>query len=234
MAGTLTCLVALVWLVVGIVAPGDRARLAADQATPEPIPCAGEVVAPTLRLTLRARPVAGAPPDPAALAEAGRVVAARARQLGGDGCRVEVTEDGRIVVALAGVDDPAAAARILSRTGLLEIVDTRGAHLAPGTVVRTSLGGPERVGLDATPAPDGPVYPTILTGADIADAYLSGSLASTSRATPPTNCSTSPAPTSACRSRSWWTSASSPRRSSSSRSPTRGSSAACRRPRSTT
>ena len=90
----------------------------------------------------------------------------------------------------------ASAVSVLQETALLEIVDSQGQFLPDGTVVTTSLGGRDEVAADsaatpelspsgspeATPvsdaattvstAPQGPVYQTVVSGADIEDAYL--------------------------------------------------------------
>jgi preprotein translocase subunit SecD len=86
---------------------------------------------------------------------------------------------------------------VLQETALLEIIDAQGSYLPPGTVVTTNLGGrdtvagetgtatpgaspvgsPEATPLAApTATPDtastGPVYQTVVSGADINDAFI--------------------------------------------------------------
>jgi preprotein translocase subunit SecD len=98
----------------------------------------------------------------------------------------------QIIVELPGVDDPQEAIAILQQTALLEIIDPLGQYLPPGTVVDTTLGPAddapraEALGPDATPAatpvaaalmpgartPTGPVYETIISGADLKNAYV--------------------------------------------------------------
>lgn len=116
---------------------------------------------------------------------------------------VQTRGDNQIVVELAGATDPEEATRLVQRTALLEIVDTQGQYLAPGTIITTSLGGPESVNTDDsaspvaspegspgaspvgsptdatpiaeptdTPASDETVFTTIVSGADLSDAYV--------------------------------------------------------------
>jgi preprotein translocase subunit SecD len=79
----------------------------------------------------------------------------------------------RVVVTAAQVDDEDRFVDVVSRVGLLEIVDTYGRFLAPGTLVTTTLGGPPAS--EATPAgspvPVGPVYETIVSGDDLKDVH---------------------------------------------------------------
>lgn len=126
---------------------------------------------------------------------------------------VQTRGDNQIVVELAGATDPEEATRLVQRTALLEIIDTQGQYLPPGSIVTTTLGGPESVLGDAEASPiaspvaspsgatpvgsptdaspvaspiaqvsptvedTGPVYTTIVSGADLSDAFITtGSL----------------------------------------------------------
>jgi protein-export membrane protein SecD len=101
---------------------------------------------------------------------------------------VQAQGERRIIVELPGVENPEQAVETIKGTALLEFVDAAGNPLLPGTVVTTSLGGPEAgVGEEITgttsvtgtavltqtqsQAPD-QVYETILTGADLANVGL--------------------------------------------------------------
>ena len=87
----------------------------------------------------------------------------------------------RIIVELPGIKDPERAIATLRETGLLEFIDTGDTYLPPGTVVRTTYGGGEKVPITATvpiTAPPGTevpdvsdrIFTTVLTGRDLADA----------------------------------------------------------------
>jgi preprotein translocase subunit SecD len=122
-----------------------------------------------------------------------------ARRVGGLGVSEPVVQtrgNNQIIVELPGVTDPEQAVEVVRQTALLEIIDTNGLYLAPGTKVNTTLGdagstdagtptaaggspvaspvaSPEASPVAASTASgsDGPVYTTILSGADLKDAY---------------------------------------------------------------
>jgi preprotein translocase subunit SecD len=122
-----------------------------------------------LLLVLQAEPADGAAVDPSTLNAAAQTVERRAKGLG-IADPVVWTSGDRIVVELPGVtgDDADRVTRALTTTALLEIIDTQGAFLPPGTVVATTLGGPTG---GATPEAK-TVYQTIVGGSDLKEAYV--------------------------------------------------------------
>ena len=145
-----------------------------------------------LQVVLQARPVAGQTLDRDTLEGTRQTLERRVNGLGVSEPLIQTRGDDQVIVELPGVDDPQAAIGILQQTALLEIVDPLGQYLPPGTEVNTTLGpaedavGTEAAGPDATPAatpvaatpvpdagtPTGPVYETIISGADLKNAYV--------------------------------------------------------------
>lgn len=146
-----------------------------------------------LQVLLEARPPSGESVDGETLEATRDTLETRVNALGVSEPLVQTRGGDQIVVELPGVDDPDEAVEILQDTALLEIIDSGGEFLEPGTIVRTSLGDPDtaRAGEatpegatpedsaqeEATPAAeeapdaDGPVYETIVSGTDLQDAY---------------------------------------------------------------
>jgi preprotein translocase subunit SecD len=122
-----------------------------------------------LLLVLQAEPADGAAVTLDALNAAARTIERRAEGLGIDDPAVWTTGGDRIVVELPGVngDDADQLTQALITTALLEIIDTQGAFLPPGTVVATTLGEPTD---GATPEAE-TVYETIVSGSDFKEAY---------------------------------------------------------------
>ena len=154
-----------------------------------------------LQVVLQARPVAGQTIDANTLEGTRRTLERRVNGLGVSEPLIQTRGDDQIIVELPGVDDPQEAVGILQQTALLEIVDPLGQYLPPGTVVNTTLGpaedalGDEAPELAATPAatpmaatpvatpvaatpvpdartPTGPVYETVISGAELKNAYV--------------------------------------------------------------
>ena len=144
-----------------------------------------------LQVVLQAQPVAGQTLDSATLEGTRQTIERRVNGLGVSEPLIQTRGSDQIIVELPGVDDPQEAIAILQQTALLEIIDPLGQYLPPGTLVDTTLGPAEdRPGADsgasaaspeatpgpATPvagaAPTGPVYETIISGADLKDAYV--------------------------------------------------------------
>ncbi len=141
---------------------------------------------------LQARPVAGQTLDGDTLEGTRQTLERRVNGLGVSEPLIQTRGSDQIIVELPGVDDPQEAIAILQQTALLEIIDPLGQYLPPGTVVDTTLGPAddapraEALGPDATPAatpvaaalmpgartPTGPVYETIISGADLKNAYV--------------------------------------------------------------
>jgi protein-export membrane protein SecD len=141
-----------------------------------------------LKVLLAADPAEGQEFDRNSMETARRIVESRVNSLGLTEPVVQAQGERRIIVELPGVENPEQAVETIKGTALLEFVDAAGNPLLPGTIVTTSLGGPEAgVGEEITgttsvtgtavltqtqsQAPD-QVYETILTGADLANVGL--------------------------------------------------------------
>jgi len=158
-----------------------------------------------VQLLLEADPPAGVKIDSDAMSGVRDTIERRVNGLGVSEPVVQTRGNNQVVVELAGATDPEEATRIVQKTALLEIIDTNGQYLPPGTIVTTSLGGPESVDTNApeaspqaspvgspeaspvaspvaAPSPtasptSGTVYTTIVSGGDLKDAYItSGSV----------------------------------------------------------
>jgi preprotein translocase subunit SecD len=150
-----------------------------------------------LQVVLQARPAAGQNINRDVLSGTRDTIERRVGGLGVSEPIIQTQGDDKIVVELPGLDDPDRAVDVLKETALLEIIDTNGEQLLPGTRVNTTLGGAtlpdaaaDSTPVSGTPVPDataspeaspsaatavptveGPVYTTIVSGADIKDAY---------------------------------------------------------------
>jgi protein-export membrane protein SecD/preprotein translocase SecF subunit len=117
--------------------------------------------------------------------EAARIVVDnRVNGLGVTEPLVQLQGEERMIVELPGISDPELAIRTLRETGLLEFVDAGGSPVPEGTIITTSLGGPEEAASEEepagtseaetategeeTPAQEERVYETIITGSDLA------------------------------------------------------------------
>ncbi len=146
-----------------------------------------------LQVVLQAQPVAGQSLDGETLEGTRQTLERRVNGLGVSEPLIQTRGADQIIVELPGVDDPQEAIGILQQTALLEIVDPLGQYLPPGTIVDTTLGpaddaaGTSQSGTpEATPSvgavaatpvadsqlPAGPVYETVISGADLKDAYV--------------------------------------------------------------
>ena len=147
-----------------------------------------------LQVVLEARPAEGQEVDGDVLSGTRDTIERRVNALGVSEPLIQTRGDNQIVVELPGVEDPQAAVELLQATALLEIVDPRGQFLPVGTRVDTTLGPavdpaeasatpgdgtpvvgtpeatPEPVPTE-TPAPASEAYTTIVSGADISDAF---------------------------------------------------------------
>src|SRR5688500_1570162 len=135
------------------------------EATSVPLGCADDAITPTLEMVLRLRSEVGATAPAEVLDETRAIVARRAALVSPDGRRVWPDGEDEILVQFAG-DVAAEAARSISSSARLEIIDPGGEFLASGTVVQTipanDLSSPE-----ATPP-----YPVIVDSHEIVDAIL--------------------------------------------------------------
>jgi preprotein translocase subunit SecD len=177
-------------LVAGwVVLPGetlDVGSFKADHPIQEGLDLQGGV-----QVLLEARPVEGQDIDSDTLQGTRDTIERRVGGLGVSEPLVQTRGDNQIIVELPGVTDPEQAVEVVRQTALLEIIDTNGQVLPAGTKVRTSLnpndtgepGSP--VAVDGSPvaspeaspvaaaddAASGPIYTTIVSGADLSDAY---------------------------------------------------------------
>lgn len=174
-----------------IALPGDRFDIGsfkADHPIQEGLDLQGGV-----QVLLEARPPEGQSVDKDTLQGTRDTIERRVGGLGVSEPLVQTRGNNQVIVELPGVTDPDRAVEVVQQTALLEIIDTQGQYLPPGTVVRTSLdptgsgatGSP--VAVDGSPvaspqaspvagttgddSTQGPVYQTIISGADLKDAY---------------------------------------------------------------
>jgi len=149
-----------------------------------------------LQVVLAADPPPGVKVDKDTLSGTRDTIERRVNGLGVSEPLIQTRGNDQIIVELPGVDDPEQAVGILQQTALLEIVDPNGQYLPEGTIVRTSLGDPRSATAAGTPGagtpgagtptaspiaspvaavpstePGGTVYQTIISGADLKDAY---------------------------------------------------------------
>jgi preprotein translocase subunit SecD len=194
-AFTLVFIVVLASLSIWIALPGSAYDVAGIRAG-HPVR-RGLDLQGGLQVVLQAEPVAGQTLDRETLEGTRQTIERRVNGLGVSEPLIQTRGDDQIIVELPGIDDPQEAIGILQQTALLEIIDPQGQFLPPGLLVNTSLGpaaGPKRLTLDssapaasppaagaqATPAatptagtaPEGPVFETIISGADLKDAYV--------------------------------------------------------------
>ncbi len=146
-----------------------------------------------VQVLLEARPPEGRSVDSDTLAGTRDTIERRVGGLGVSEPLVQTRGNNQIIVELPGVTDPEEAVEVVRQTALLEIIDSNGQVLPAGTRVRTSL-DPSDTGQPASPvavngspvaspeaspvpsmddstAADGPVFQTIVSGADLKDAY---------------------------------------------------------------
>lgn len=106
----------------------------------------------------------------------------RANALGVSEVLMQTAGERRIVAEFPGVSNPEEVVASLQQTGLLEFVDMGTSPAAPGTVIKTDFGQSDSTTPAATPTtepttdPNQPaetVYHTVMTGADLTDAFVS-------------------------------------------------------------
>ncbi|MHB8646789.1 MAG: protein translocase subunit SecD [Thermomicrobiales bacterium] len=145
-----------------------------------------------VHVVLQARPAPGQTVDADVLSGLRDTIERRVNGLGVSEPIIQTQGSDKIVVELPGVQDPAAAVQVLKRTALLELVGSATA-LPIGSIITTSLGGPETVGLNpdgspissATPGPGtavpslGTVAPGSTTAASAAVTGTPATLAAT-------------------------------------------------------
>ena len=135
-----------------------------------------------LQVVLEAQPLAGKTLDEDTLEGTKSTLERRVNGLGVSEPLVQVRGDKQIIVELPGVSDPQEAVKVLQQTALLEIIDPQGQYLPPGTKVNTTLGPATATDPTGSPAGtpvaggedsivEGPVYTTVVSGADLSKAY---------------------------------------------------------------
>jgi len=98
-----------------------------------------------LQVLLAADVPAGQELDTASMETARRIVENRVNSLGLVEPVVQAQGERRIIVELPGIENPEQAVGTIKGTALLEFVDAGIAPLPPGTVITTTLGGPEGI-----------------------------------------------------------------------------------------
>jgi preprotein translocase subunit SecD len=93
-----------------------------------------------VQLVLQARPPAGVTVTQDVLQGTRDTIERRVNGLGVSEPVIQTRGTDQILVELPGFQDPERAVRVLQRTALLEIIDTRGEFLPVGTTVNTTLG----------------------------------------------------------------------------------------------
>ncbi|MDQ4099583.1 MAG: protein translocase subunit SecD, partial [Chloroflexota bacterium] len=93
-----------------------------------------------LQVQLQARPPDGQEVDEETLNGTRDTLERRVNGLGVSEPLIQTRGDDQIVVELPGIENPEEAVAILRETAQLEVIDTGGVQLPPGTVVNTTLG----------------------------------------------------------------------------------------------
>jgi preprotein translocase subunit SecD len=132
-----------------------------------------------LQVVLEARPPEGQDVTDEMLAGTRDTVERRVSGLGVSEPLIQTRGEDQIIVELPGVGDPESAVQVIAQTALLEIIDPQGEFLPEGTIVNTTAGMAEDHIIEAEledepaqlPGEGAPVFQTIVTGADLTDAY---------------------------------------------------------------
>jgi preprotein translocase subunit SecD len=132
-----------------------------------------------LQVVLEARPPEGQEVSDEMLTGTRDTVERRVSGLGVSEPLIQTRGEDQIIVELPGVGDPESAVQVIAQTALLEIIDPQGEFLPERTIVNTTAGMAENHIIEAELADDpaqlpddgAPVYETIITGADLTDAY---------------------------------------------------------------
>lgn len=173
-------LAVLRWIVVlaGLLATiSPHAADAADEGTPAPEWCGLDATPmpvgdERVEIVVRVTPRDATAPLAKSVNEAWEVISGRLACYAPE-ATVVVCRPDRIVVSVSSERDIADVTALITRPKLLEIIDPRGRTLSVGTVVTTSLGGPEDVlapSVYAGEEVDDAGYETIVSGADVVDA----------------------------------------------------------------
>jgi preprotein translocase subunit SecD len=156
------CIMVLAVLATWIAVPGDNLNLFnAKTRTQTKL---GLDLKGGVHAVLQARPAPGQKVDSDVLSGLRDTIERRVNSLGVSEPIIQTQGSDKIVVELPGVQDPEAAVRVLKQTALLELVGSQTA-LPVGSIVTTSLGGPESVGLNPDGTPIGSPTPGAGTAA---------------------------------------------------------------------
>lgn len=132
-----------------------------------------------LQVVMETRPPEGQDVTEEMLSGTRDTVERRVSGLGVSEPLIQTRGDDQIIVELPGVGDPESAVQVIAQTALLEIIDPQGEFLPEGAIVNTTAGMAENHIIEAEleqepaqlPGENAPVYETIVTGADLTDAY---------------------------------------------------------------
>ncbi len=114
-----------------------------------------------IQIVLEARPPAGVEVTQDVLQGTRDTIERRVNGLGVSEPVIQTRGSNQILVELPGYRDPEQAVRVLQRTALLEIIDTNGQYLAPGTIVNTTAGPASDVlGSEPTPTAEPAATPS--------------------------------------------------------------------------
>ncbi len=114
-----------------------------------------------LKVLLAADPPEGQEFEPGSMETARRIVENRVNGLGLTEPVVQAQGERRIIVELPGIENPEQAVGTIKGTALLEFVDAGYRPLMPGTVITTTLGGPEITSPEAEIGSTTPLSPTL-------------------------------------------------------------------------
>jgi preprotein translocase subunit SecD len=106
-----------------------------------------------LQVLLEAHPPKGQTVDASVLNGTKDTIGRRVNGLGVSEPVIQTRGNNQIIVELPGLKDPEEAVKILQETALLEIVSTGSTPLPVGSVITTTLGGPEQTSASASGTP---------------------------------------------------------------------------------
>jgi preprotein translocase subunit SecD len=151
----LSCMALLV--AMGMLAGCDLSTLL-GLARPQP-------AKPGLQMVLQAEPLKeGESVSAAQLQAAKEIIETRAAAMGVSQVTVQVSDDGKITVVIAGVSDTEQVTEAIVARGFIELLDSGDTPLQEGSVVFTTLGGPPANEPQPT---DTTVWPVVLTSDDL-------------------------------------------------------------------
>jgi protein-export membrane protein SecD len=116
-----------------------------------------------------------------------RIIENRVNSLGLTEPIVQAQGERRIIIELPGVEDPEQAVETIKSTALLEFVDAKHTPLRPGTIITTTLGGPQILPAATEASATTSISPAL-------ELIASPELTPTAESTPTTGSPTPPAP----------------------------------------